>query len=769
MAAAVFEAAETGRHLLVQAGTGTGKSLAYLVPAIERAVAGDGPVVISTATLALQAQIVDRDLPRVAAALAPVLGRYPTWQLVKGRANYVCVNKLAGGFPAEDEMLFDFGAETVGGVSGVASGAAGGASRLGQEVVRLREWAAGTTTGDRDELVPGVSERAWRQVAVTASECFGQRCPMATECHSESARTRAREVDLIVTNHAFVSIDAFEGRHMLPEHDLLIIDEAHELADRVTSVISDELTSAMITAAGRRARRAGSVVPPMLDDAAAQLEAALESVSDGRVRIGWPDAVVACLAVIRDAAREQSSSMKPDPGGAGADGGRQLARAAMTEISSVAERLIDAVGPDADGQDVAWVSRFRRNDGQTRVSLHVAPLSVAIRLREKVFTDRTVVLTSATLALGGSFEAAAGSVGLVGKDAPAWDGLDVGSPFDYGKQGILYVAKHLPPPGRDGVSPAIFDELAALITAAGGRTLGLFSSRRAAETAAEELRSRLDLPILCQGDDATPTLVRAFARDTRTCLFGTLSLWQGVDVPGSACQLVVIDRIPFPRPDDPLASARQEAVAKAGGNGFLSVAGNQAALLLAQGAGRLIRATADRGVVAVLDSRLATARYGSYLTRSMPGFWATSDRAAVFAALERIDHTAPEILAVHEPERIVAPAVAKAVVPDVVEDLDVVAALDVVIEPQAALLFTDPAETVMDLRDLTPRPPVPSPESSRSGVALGRGWTSDEDEELTDAVGDDVDVETLADHFDCTPEQILARCTALGLKAPELL
>jgi ATP-dependent DNA helicase DinG len=224
----------------------------------------------------------------------------------------------------------------------------------------------------------------------------------------------------------------------------------------------------------------------------------------------------------------------------------------------------------------------------------------------------------------------------------------VGSPFDYPRQGILYVARHLPPPGRDGVSPAALDELAALVEAAGGRTLGLFSSRRAAEFAAAELRERLDLPVLCQGEDSTPTLVREFAREARTCLFGTLSLWQGVDVPGSACQLVVIDRIPFPRPDDPLASARQQAVARSGGNGFMSVAATHAALRLAQGVGRLVRSAGDRGVVAVLDSRLATARYGGFLRASLPPFWTTDSREAVLDALRRIDAAATPPLPVQE-------------------------------------------------------------------------------------------------------------------------
>jgi ATP-dependent DNA helicase DinG len=725
MAEAVAEAARSGEHLLVQAGTGTGKSLAYLVPAVAHGVRTGRPVVISTATLALQAQIVDRDLPRVAQALTPALGRTPTWQLVKGRRNYLCRHKLVGGFPDEDDTLFDVPTPTddaasaaPAGPGGSARGAAparsggpvrsagpvrspGATSRLGKEIVRLREWAETTRTGDRDELVPGVSERVWRQVSVSAHECLGaQRCPIANECHSEAAREHAHDVDVVVTNHAFVAIDSFENRHMLPEHDLLIVDEGHELADRVTSVVSDELTPGAVEQAAKRARRAGASPTDRLEDAEAILEAALEEAPEGRLVGDLPEFLAVAIGAVRDAARELLSGLKTDSSGV-PDGSRQLARAALSELFDVAERMTSgSSGPE--GPDVLWVSRYRRPDNTVRTSVQVAPLSVAGALRDRLYLDRTVVLTSATLSLGGTFESAAASVGLLStpltdadgrreprvlagaqresdpdddlrsdpvnrsddrsdeeseggpgrtgrRDAPRWTGLDVGSPFDYPRQGILYVAKDLPPPGRDGIGPAMLDELAALLTASGGRALGLFSSRRAAETAAELMRERLDLPILCQGDDATPTLVREFARDARSCLFGTLTLWQGVDVPGSACQLVVIDRIPFPRPDDPLAAARQQAVARRGGNGFMAVAATHAALRLAQGSGRLVRSADDRGVVAVLDSRLATARYASFLRASLPPFWATTDRAVVLEALRRIDAAAPEIAPVAEP------------------------------------------------------------------------------------------------------------------------
>jgi ATP-dependent DNA helicase DinG len=281
-------------------------------------------------------------------------------------------------------------------------------------------------------------------------------------------------------------------------------------------------------------------------------------------------------------------------------------------------------------------------------------------LRERLFGMSTTILTSATLTLGGAFDTLARQWGLPlsttpvrkvdgmatdkeppSDEGPKWTGLDVGSPFVHERAGILYMAKHLPPPGRDGLAESYLDELRELVEAAGGRTLGLFSSMRAAKQATEVLRDRVDHPILCQGEDATALLVTKFAEDPRTCLFGTLSLWQGVDVPGPSLQLVVVDRIPFPRPDDPLASARQRAVAARGGNGFLTVAATHAALLLAQGAGRLLRSMGDKGVVAILDSRLATARYGGFLRASLPPFWSTTDPAVVRGALRRLDEAAP--------------------------------------------------------------------------------------------------------------------------------
>ncbi|MGW2094384.1 ATP-dependent DNA helicase [Promicromonospora sukumoe] len=651
MAVAVGEAIDKGEHLLVQAGTGTGKSLGYLVPAVRHAVAAQSKVIISTATLALQRQVITRDLPLVAKAVAPRLPREPRIALLKGWHNYLCVHKVGGGYPEDEATLFDLpGGEDHPKTEEATGGAARSRRRddgasLADHVRRLHEWAGETETGDRDDLVPGVPERAWRQVSVTAMECLGGKCPMLAECFPDKARAASREADVVVTNHAMLGIAATGSPGVLPEHDVVVVDEAHELTDRVTSSATVDLSMASVESAARLARRHAGTNTDALDAAAQSLGTLLVTAPAERFPSGLPDELRLAVGAVRDAAREVLSTLKPEAGGGkGAKGkdagqpdpGLKMAQGAVLQLFETAERM----AAEDTTADVLWCSRPDNGwggfgDNVTR--LHAAPLHVAGLIRTHLLGESTGVFTSATLALGGTFDAVAGTLGLNGKDAPPWHGLDAGSPFDYPKQGILYIARHLPAPGREPTTEAQLDEIAELITAAGGRTLGLFSSRRAANAAAEAMRERLDFPILAQGDDQLPTLVREFAEDPATCLFGTLSLWQGVDVPGPSNQLVLIDRIPFPRPDDPVKAARARAIEQAGGNGFMAVSAQHAALLLAQGAGRLVRSMDDRGVVAVLDPRLATARYASFLTRSMPGFWPTTDGKLVRAALARLD------------------------------------------------------------------------------------------------------------------------------------
>ena len=630
MAEAVAHAFATGEHLAVQAGTGTGKSLAYLVPAISRALTEETPVVVSTATIALQRQLVDRDLPRLVDAIADELPRRPRFALLKGRRNYLCLNKVHNG--ATDEAA-DVPQEEL--FSPVA------ASALGRDVARLTTWASETETGDRDELSPGVPERSWSQVSVSARECLGvARCQFGTDCFTEKARAEAGRADVVVTNHALLAIDAIAEASVLPEHHLLVIDEAHELVDRVTSAATAELTPATLGVATRRvARLVEPELSSRLEAAVATFSAAIHDTAPGRMDY-LDDELKTYLTALRDAAVAARSGIDPAPADPKAAAARTEAIAALSDIADTAARALDSFGPAIpDRTDVVWLDHEeQRGSGATgpRPVLRVAPLSVAALLRSRLFDTATTVLTSATLTVGGTFDAMASAWGLA--DGPGWQGLDVGSPFDHAKAGILYIAAHLPPPGRDGAgADDQLDEIAELIEACGGRTLGLFSSMRAAKVAAETMRERLSTPVLCQGDDSTSALVEQFAADPQTSLFGTLSLWQGVDVPGPSCSLVIIDRIPFPRPDDPLLTARQRAVAARGGNGFMTVAAGHAALLLAQGAGRLLRRIDDRGVVAILDSRIATARYGGYLRASLPPFWATTDPAVVREVLQRLD------------------------------------------------------------------------------------------------------------------------------------
>jgi ATP-dependent DNA helicase DinG len=630
MAEAVAHAFATGEHLAVQAGTGTGKSLAYLVPAISRALTEETPVVVSTATIALQRQLVDRDLPRLVDAIADELPRRPRFALLKGRRNYLCLNKVHNG--ATDEAA-DVPQEEL--FSPVA------ASALGRDVARLTTWASETETGDRDELSPGVPERSWSQVSVSARECLGvARCQFGTDCFTEKARAEAGRADVVVTNHALLAIDAIAEASVLPEHHLLVIDEAHELVDRVTSAATAELTPATLGVATRRvARLVEPELSSRLEAAVATFSAAIHDTAPGRLDY-LDDELKTYLTALRDAAAAARSGIDPAPADPKAAAARTEAIAALSDIADTAARALDSFGPAIpDRTDVVWLDHEeQRGSGATgpRPVLRVAPLSVAALLRSRLFDTATTVLTSATLTVGGTFDAMASAWGLA--DGPGWQGLDVGSPFDHAKAGILYIAAHLPPPGRDGAgADDQLDEIAELIEACGGRTLGLFSSMRAAKAAAEAMRERLGTPVLCQGDDGTAALVERFAADPQTSLFGTLSLWQGVDVPGPSCSLVIIDRIPFPRPDDPLLTARQRAVAARGGNGFMTVAAGHAALLLAQGAGRLLRRIDDRGVVAILDSRIATARYGGYLRASLPPFWATTDPAVVREVLQRLD------------------------------------------------------------------------------------------------------------------------------------
>ncbi len=617
MAEAVAEALSSGTHLLVQAGTGTGKSLGYLVPAL----ASGKRVVVATATKALQAQLVDKDLPRVVEALAPVLGRTPTFALAKGRSNYACLQQIGGTGVLEPEQdeLWD-----------------GPSSLTGQQVVRLREWAEGADTGDRDEVPFPVSDRAWRQVSVTARECLGSKCPDRIDCFAERARERAKDADIVVANHALLALDAFTSAQVLPEHDAVVLDEAHEFVSSATEALTHELTAPAVRRAAAAARP--YVVESMherLEDAHAVLEGAAQGLEPGWLPV-VPAQVLDALGVV-----EQVCGAAAVEVGRAQEGEAELELAKRERVKQALAEAAEAAGElrAPHERSAVYVTADR--------ALRVSPLHVGGALQTGLFGEATVIATSATLTLGGSFQHTARELGLPLPEQ-GWRGLDVGSPFDYPRQGQLYVAADLPDPTKQSAAwqEAVDRLCVQLVEAAGGRTLALFTSAAAAARAAAAVRAASDVPVLLQGEDTPGALTHRFAKDARTCLFGTRSFWQGVDVPGSACQLVILDRIPFAFVDDPLVKARQ---ADAGERAFNEVTLPPAAVLLAQGAGRLIRSTSDRGVVVVLDPRLAKARYGEMLLRTLPPFYRARSLEAVLDSLRAIDASAPDVQPVGPP------------------------------------------------------------------------------------------------------------------------
>ena len=631
MAEAVADAMVDGTHLLVQAGTGTGKSLAYLVPALLH----DSRVVVATATLALQHQLVERDLPRLVEAVGDLPGVDASYAVLKGRSNYACLHRIRAGVPDDQGALIE-----------VPQGS------MATKVLELRAWAEeeaeGRGSGERDNA-PRHTDREWRQVSVNHRECLGAaKCPFGQECFAELAREKAQRSHLIVTNHSLLAIDAIEGVPMIPDYDVVVVDEAHELVSRITQAATDELFAADVDRAAKRSQRHvdGSEADD-LADAGDALRAAINDLDPGRIDT-LPDALGDALVSVRDRARACLSAYpKGDKGGpeATATPGSTRPRAPVQEVFATAERMAAhaesdvlwvtergrpaaaaplrraAPGLGADARQAAHrqAGGLHQRDPAARRRLQRRGVELRAQAAENVDVTRQRRTASAPTACsrGAASTSAARSTTASRRSST--------SPATCRR------------PAATGSARPQLDEIVELVDACEGRALGLFSSRRAAETAAVAVRERLPhLTTLAQGDAQLPELARQFVDDPHTALFGTLSLWQGLDVPGDTCQLVLIDRIPFPRPDDPLMSARQRAADQAGGNGFMQVAATHAALLLAQGTGRLIRTTTDRGVVAVLDPRLATARYGGFLKASLPPMWTTTDPAVARKALARL-------------------------------------------------------------------------------------------------------------------------------------
>ena len=641
MAEAVANALSDRHHLLVQAGTGTGKSLAYLVPAL---VHGK-KVLVATATLALQRQLVERDLPKIKAALDKELKRDISFAIYKGVGNYICLQKMNNA-PNDPEAQAVLEVSTLEG-----------------DAKRLRAWAQSpNATGDRDDA-PDVDRRVWSANSVSGRECMGaDECPSGSKCFAALAKAKAQTADIVVTNHTLLAIEIVDSHPILPERDAIVLDEAHEFMDRTTQAVTEEITAARVSRAANMARKhmpgkAGEALFKASEKFAKAIGEYADDLKADPTRAGRLDKLPATLEAPLRAVKEGVAAVTAlisadaqiiDPNSMAE---RARVKGALNEISQTATKLLKP-----GHTHVLWFE-------PTYSTLYLAPLAVSDVLRGNLLTQTPVIATSATLTVGKSFDAIAKNIGFVigGKneaedeveededsfkkkgsmDPANLQILDVGSPFDFANQGMLYLPKDLPEPGRDGPSKEALTELGELIQAAGGRTLALFSSWRGVEAADEHLRdvlAELKLPIITQRrGDAVGPLVDKFAKDEKSILLGTISLWQGIDVPGPACTLVAIDRIPFPRPDEPVLSARAAEADAAGGSGFMQISLPRAALLLAQGTGRLIRSLDDRGVVAILDSRIVNKRYGSILLNSMPPFWRTSDGAVIKEALRRLD------------------------------------------------------------------------------------------------------------------------------------
>jgi ATP-dependent DNA helicase DinG len=606
MAKAVEVAIRTGTHLLVQAGTGTGKGNAYLVPAI---LSGK-KVVVATATKALQEQLVKKDLP----FLRQHLGVKFTFSLLKGRSNYLCRAALADSVAkqAQGELLDREGI---------------GANRL-TEIV---EWSVGTETGDREDMPFTVSNAEWSAVSVAVTECpGGQRCDYGDVCFSEDARALAAESDVVVVNTHLYGIHLATDGAILPEHDVLILDEAHAFEDVAADTLGVTVGPGRVEHLARSCRGLFTVDHSSiasLDAAASAYSGVLEPLVGQRVDPREGDVLTVLVQIGEAATQAAAEARKLDLGGEVA-GRRDRLVAAAGHVASDVGVLANA----GEGR-VVWCERAA--GGQP--VLRVAPVEVGSELRTRLFENRTVVLASATLAVGGRFEPIAEQLGV-----DEFTSLDAGSPFDYEKQSLLYCAAHLPEPRSPQFEPAMLEELVRLVDAAGGRTLALFTSRRAMEAAAERLDRMTNQPyqVLVQDRQPRPVLQREFLGDETSVLLATMGFWQGFDAPGRTCSLVVIDKLPFARPDDPLAEARRQAATRAKRNAFEAVDLPRAAMLLAQGAGRLIRSAADRGVVAVMDRRLATARYRWTLVGSLPPMARTKDPQEVRDFLMNIAQSA---------------------------------------------------------------------------------------------------------------------------------
>jgi ATP-dependent DNA helicase DinG len=600
-------------HTIVEAGTGVGKSLAYLVPALR----AGARVVVSTGTIALQEQLVRKDIPLVTEAL----GIDARVVLLKGRNHYLCKAKF------EKE-----------------SGARLVAPSLALE--RLWGWAERTESGDRAELDFTPRSDDWETLDADADDCVGEYCHRFADCHFFAKRDAARFADVVVVNHALFFLDLVSGGALLPAYDFVVIDEAHQAEKYATAALTATLSPVSVNRMMRKLHRTYAVPgahDAELDEGMRRLQQTLASVPGDKYPIAANEGVFEVLPALRESfyrlenwlhASWKDGLRKPiDPstgsGEAEAERRRDLALRSVAAHIATVDRIERAALAATSGalpadeiEAVAWVER---GDAGERYEINAAPFSVAEFLRATLFArTRSVVLTSATISASGSFEFLMSSLGI--DEAQQ---LVAPSPFDYAKQARLYIA-----PARLNPKAADFARRAAplieeILDRSGGRAFVLFTSYARLREVYALLRSRLPFPVKMQGDLPRTALLDWFRCTRNAVLFGTGTFWEGIDVVGDALSCVVIDRLPFPSPSEPLVAARIAALEAQGRSGFEHYMIPSAIVRLKQGFGRLIRSSTDRGVVAILDGRATSMRYGATIVDALPGATRIDDLSAL--------------------------------------------------------------------------------------------------------------------------------------------
>ena len=601
MAHAVEEALHEGKHLIVQAGTGTGKTIAYLVPAI---VAGKRTVV-TTATKALQDQLAHKDLPFLVQHLSEYVNRDITFAVLKGRSNYVCRQRLAELNGETEKKNRKADSPTLLEVDEMSQS-------VRREIDLISEWTKTTKSGDMADISWSPSDRALRAVSVGSDECPGaRRCPVGGTCFSELARFKASEADIVVVNTHLYGLHVASGGQLLPEHEVLIVDEAHGLEDIMSDTVGVSIHAGNFNFFAGVVKRiiADPKVISDIVNIGTMLDEVLSPIHNQRISAPLPLEVTAVLAegrriVARILDILRTIETKDD------DSNQRKLRA-----QTLATRLADTidVALKTDDTYVPYISGTVDHP-----KLDIAPLDVGPVLDAGVWQKTTAILTSATVPSKMAVR--------IGLPVSKTQLCNVESPFDYQSNAVLYCSKHLPNPNSPEFTKLMHEELFHLISAAGGRTLALFTSYRALDAAVDAMRKRLPNTILSQREYQKNQLVKLFSEDESSCLFATSGFFQGIDIPGRTLSLVTLDRIPFPRPDDPLLSARRDAI---GDRAFREIDLPRAATLLAQATGRLIRNATDRGVVAVFDPRLGNAGYRRDILGSMPPMRKSVDRQEV--------------------------------------------------------------------------------------------------------------------------------------------